>query len=74
MKNQAILQIFLPDRRYNHVDHVLRETGDIVDNGFHEIYVNTEIDDGTNVAAFMKVLKDNRLENDKKKNIYKPWL
>lgn len=56
------------------MDHVLRETGDIVDNGFHEIYVNTEIDDGTNVAAFMKVLKDNRLENDKKKNIYKPWL
>lgn len=51
---------------------ILRETRDIVDNGSHEIYVNTEIDDGTDVAAFIKVLKNNQLENDKKKNIYKP--
>ena len=49
-----------------HVDRVLRETGDIVDNGFHEIYVNTEIDDGTDIAALMKVLKNHQLENDKR--------
>lgn len=49
-----------------HIDRVVRETGDIVDNGFHEIYVNAEIDDGTDIAALMKILKNNQLENDER--------
>lgn len=38
-----------------HIDRVLRETGDVVDNGFYEIYVNTEIDDNSDIAELMKI-------------------
>ena len=38
-----------------HIDRVLRETGDVVDNGFYEIYVNTEIDDNSDIAKLMKI-------------------
>lgn len=41
-----------------HVEKVLRETGEPVDDGLHEIFVNTVIDDGTKIsdlmACFMK--------------------
>lgn len=41
-----------------HVEKVLRETGEPVDDGLHEIFVNTVIDDGTEIsdlmACFMK--------------------
>lgn len=38
-----------------HIDRVLRETGDVVDNGFYEIYVNTEVDDNSDIAELMKI-------------------
>ena len=34
---------------------MLRETGEVVDNGFYEIYVNTEIDDKSDIAELMKI-------------------
>lgn len=41
-----------------HVEKVLKETGEPVDDGLHEIFVNTVIDDGTEIsdlmACFMK--------------------
>ena len=36
-----------------HVDKVLRETGELFDDGLHEIYVNTVIDDGSKIADLM---------------------
>jgi len=36
-----------------HVDKVLRETGDTIDDGLHEIFVNTVIDDGTDISDLM---------------------
>ena len=38
-----------------HVDRVVRETGEVVDNGLQEIYVNTKIDDGTDIAELMHI-------------------
>ena len=38
-----------------HIDRVVRETGVVVDNGMQEIYVNTKIDDGTEVAELMHI-------------------
>ena len=38
-----------------HIDRVVRETGMAVDNGMQEIYVNTKIDDGTEVAELMHI-------------------
>ena len=39
-----------------HVERVIRQTSDVVDNGTKEIYVNCQIDDGTDIAALMQVL------------------
>ncbi len=40
-----------------HVDRVVRETGKIVDNGFEEIYVNTQINDGSKVSEVKRLYK-----------------
>ena len=37
-----------------HVDRSLRETGSKVDNGIHELYVNTTVNDGTEIAELMQ--------------------
>lgn len=41
-----------------HIDRVVRETGEIQDNGQQEIYVNTKIDDGTDIAELMRIFKE----------------
>lgn len=38
-----------------HIDRVVRETGEVQYNGLQEIYVNTKIDDGTDVAELMHI-------------------
>lgn len=38
-----------------HIDRVIRETGDVQHNGLQEIYVNTKIDDGTDIAELMRI-------------------
>ena len=38
-----------------HVDRVLRETGEVVENGFSEIYVNAAVKDGSDVSELMEV-------------------
>ncbi len=48
-----------------HVDRVLRETGKVVDNGAMEIYVNAQIDDGTDIADLMKVFSQDATYDDK---------
>ncbi len=48
-----------------HVDRVLRETGKVVDNGTMEIYVNAQIDDGTDIADLMKVFSQDVIYDDK---------
>lgn len=35
------------DKTIYHVEKVLRETGQVIDDGLHEIFVNTAVDDGT---------------------------
>ena len=43
-----------------------RETGETISNGYSEIYVNTEIDDGTDLAEYMQILKSSAIcDNDK---------
>ena len=36
-----------------HVEQVLREIGEVIDDGLHEIFVNMVIDDGTDIAELM---------------------
>ena len=37
-----------------HIDNVIRENGTGVDDGFHRIFVNSKIDDGTDTARRMR--------------------
>lgn len=41
-----------------HVKRVLNETGTNVENGFYEIYTNTEVDDGSDIAELMQFFKN----------------
>lgn len=61
-----------------HVERRLRETGDIVENGFREIYVNTCIKDGSAIADLMTIFTNSDAydfqkfpETSKRKNYFK---
>ena len=45
--------IFKGGKTVYHVDKVVRETGKVIKDGLDEMYVNTVIDDGTEIAALM---------------------
>ena len=47
--------IFKRGKTIYHFDRIIRETGEAVDNGYHEIYVNAEIHDGTVLAEYMEI-------------------
>lgn len=46
-----------------HVERVIKENGDVVDNGMREVYVNAKIDDGSKTAQLMKYMKDTQGEH-----------
>jgi hypothetical protein len=46
--------LFQENRTTYHVHRAITETGTRVENGIHEIYINTAIDDGTAIAALMQ--------------------
>lgn len=48
-----------------HVDKVLRETGKVVDDGLHEIFVNTVINDGSDISDLMDCFKKKEVKNPK---------
>ena len=48
-----------------HIDKVLRENGSVIDDGLHEIFVNTVIDDGTNIAELMACFVKKEVKNSK---------
>lgn len=49
--------IFKGGRSIYHIERVIHEKGKIIYNGFHEIYVNAENNDGSDVAGLMSILK-----------------
>ena len=60
-----------------HVERVVRETKEVVDNGFQEIYVNTKVKDQSDVSELMEVFVNDEVYNNKfpvtsdKKRCYK---
>lgn len=48
-----------------HIDKVIRETGIEVDDGLHEIFVNTVIDDGSDIAELMSCFIKKEFKNAK---------
>ena len=61
--------LFKGNETIYHVEKVLRETGKIIDDGLHEIFVNTAIDDGTDIAELMSCFTKKEVNNPKF-----PWL
>lgn len=57
--------IFKKGHTLYHVDSVIRETSDIVDDGLARIFVNTEINDGTDVSELMSCFKQKQVNNSK---------
>ena len=56
--------VFGKKKTVYHIDRTIQETGDVVDNGFHEIYINAEIDDGSETAKLMQYIKHTEGENE----------
>ena len=48
-----------------HIDKVIRETGDVVGDGLSEIFVNTVIDDKSDIAELMKCFLQQKVSNPK---------
>lgn len=48
-----------------HVDSVIRETGTLVDDGLHRIFVNTVNDDGTDTSELMSCFTKTMVDNPK---------
>lgn len=49
-----------------HVDRIIRETGDRLDNGFAEIYVNAAVKDDSLTSELMTIFTENDAYNDEK--------
>lgn len=48
-----------------HIDRIIRETNTLVDDGQHEIFVNTEINDGSDIAELMQCFLQKNVKNPK---------
>ena len=57
--------IFKEGKTIYHVEKVLKETGTVVDDGLHEIFVNTTIDDGSAIADLMNCFTKKEVNNPK---------
>lgn len=57
--------IFKSGRTVYHIDRVVRETEAVVDNGFHEIYVNIKVNDGSEIAELMQYISKTKGINSK---------
>ncbi len=57
--------IFGKGRTIYHVENVIQETGDQVDDGLHRIFVNTACNDGTDIADLMTCFKQKEVNNPK---------
>lgn len=58
----AKFDIFHANCAVYHIDRVVRETGEVVENGFHEIYANVGADDGTKIAKLMHYMAETKGE------------
>ena len=57
--------IFGKGKTIYHVKNVIQETGDVVDDGLHRIFVNTACDDGTDIADLMSCFTEKQVNNPK---------
>lgn len=61
----SAFDMFKKGRTIYHCKSVIEETGDALDNGLREIYVNTKINDGSTIAELMKCFTQEHVNNQK---------
>ena len=54
----SAFDIFKQGKTIYHIERTVKETGITVENGTHEIYVNTAVDDGSDIAKLMQYFKN----------------
>jgi predicted transposase/invertase (TIGR01784 family) len=57
--------LFKRNKTLYHVDKILRETGEMVDDGLSEVFVNTKVNDGSTVAELMECFLQKEVNNSK---------
>ncbi len=57
--------MFKENRTIYHIDSVIRETGTQVDNGLKQIFVNTKVNDGSEIAELMECFESQTVDNPK---------
>lgn len=57
--------IFGKGKTIYHVENVIQETGDMVDDGLHRIFVNTVCNDGSDIADLMSCFTKKQVNNPK---------
>ena len=57
--------VFKQGRTIYHVDKMIRETGTYVDNGLREIFVNTAVNDGSDISELMACFLAEKVDNPK---------
>ena len=57
--------VFRQGRTIYHVDKMIRETGTYVDDGLREIFVNTAVNDGSDISELMSCFLAERVDNPK---------
>lgn len=45
--------LFKKGKTIYHIEKIITETGDMIDDGIHEVFVNTAVNDGTKLAEYM---------------------
>lgn len=53
------------NRTIYHIDRMIRETDTVVDDGQHEIFVNTKVNDGSEIAELMQCFMQKEVKNSK---------
>ena len=61
----SAFDIFKQGRTIYHCGNMIQETNTLVDNGLREIYVNTAINDGSEIAELMKCFLQEQIDNEK---------
>lgn len=54
----SAFDMFKEQKTIYHTQRIIRESGTFIENGTHEIYVNTKIDDGSDIAQLMQYFKN----------------
>jgi predicted transposase/invertase (TIGR01784 family) len=61
--------VFKGNKTIYHINRVIEETGIIVDNGIHEIYVNATVDDKSDISELMQYFKNSVGEHENFKKL-----